>query len=209
MIRTRLKHPILTFALLAVLAVPPSPAGSKPEEAPGEVSLTGRLLIASPENGDPRFDRTVILLVRHNRKGALGLIINRPVKEEPLATLLKAIGRKAKGVAGSVMVFAGGPVEPETGFVLHSLDYHRAETVAISADVAMTSTPEILSDIGHKEGPAKILVAFGYSGWGPGQLENELEQHAWFTAPADAKLIFDEDRTEVWDAAMARRLTPL
>jgi putative transcriptional regulator len=204
-----LRRPTWQLALLALLAALSAAALAKTEGAPEEVSLAGRLLIASAENGDPRFNRTVILLVRHNRHGALGLIINRPVEEQPLATLLKATGQKAKGVAGRVMVFAGGPVEPETGFVLHSIEYHRAETVDISGEVAMTSTPEILSDIGHKKGPAKILVAFGYSGWGPGQLENELEQHAWYTAPADAKLIFDEDRANVWDEAMARRLTPL
>jgi len=147
--------------------------------------------------------------VRHNKGGAIGIIINRPIEERSLASILEAIGEDATGVKGRVLLFAGGPVEPEIGFVLHSVDYRRAKTVDIDGHVAMTSTPEILRDIAHEKGPAKALIAFGYSGWGPGQLENEMAQRAWFTAPADANLIFDEDRERVWEEAMARRTRPL
>jgi putative transcriptional regulator len=209
MFPNRLKRPMLKVALLVVLASLLAAARSNPEAVPDDVSLAGQLLVASPDIGDPRFDRTVILVVRHDRSGAIGIIINRPVEEQPLASLMTAIGEPAQGVEGRVLVFAGGPVEPEIGFVLHSVDYHRAETLDIDAQVAMTSTREILSDIAHRKGPAKTLIAFGYSGWGPGQLENELAQHGWFTAPADAKLVFDEDREKVWQEAMARRMRPL
>jgi putative transcriptional regulator len=208
-IRSWLKRPILKFTMLVVLAALSATARSNPEVTPEDISLAGQLLIASPENGDPRFDRTVVLLVRHNRSGALGIIINRPIEERPLASLMEAIGEQATGVEGRVLLFAGGPVEPEIGFILHSVDYHRAETLGIDGHLAMTSTHEILSDIAHKKGPAKTLIAFGYSGWGPGQLESELAQHAWFTAPADPRLIFDEDREKVWQEAMARRIRPL
>jgi putative transcriptional regulator len=196
------------LALVASALLPPS-AGSKPEATPGDISLTGELLIASADNGDPRFDHAVILVVRHNKDGALGIIINHPLEERPLASLLAEMGADATGVSGRVLLFAGGPVEPEAGFVLHSTDYHRAETLDIDGRVAVTSTPQIISDIAHGKGPQKTLIAFGYSGWGPGQLESELALHAWLTAPADPKLIFDEDRGKVWDAAMARRTLPL
>jgi putative transcriptional regulator len=209
MIRSWRKQPILQLLLLAALAVLAATARSKPEVTPQDVSLGGQLLVASPDIGDPRFDRAVILLVRHDKSGAFGLIINRPVDERPLASLLEAIGEEATGIEGRVRLFAGGPVQPEIGFVLHSTDYHRAGTLDIDQHVAMTSTREILSDIAHKKGPVKSLIVFGYSGWGPGQLENEIAQHGWFMAPVDEKLIFDDDRDRVWQDAMARRERPL
>src|SRR5262249_60098247 len=101
---------------------------------------------------------------------AFGIVINRPVGERPLALLLKAMGEEAPAVAGSVVIFAGGPVQPEIGFVVHSADYHRAETLAIDGRVAMTSSREILRDIANKQGPQKSLIAFGYAGWAPGPL---------------------------------------
>ena len=204
--RTR---PFLKFTLLVVLAALSAAALPKPEVAPEGASLAGQLLVASPDIGDPRFDRTVVLLVRHNSGGAMGIIINRPVEERSLASLMEALGEQTTGVEGDVLLFAGGPVEPEIGVVLHSADYHRAETLDIDAHVAMTSTHEILSDIAHKRGPAKALIAFGYCGWGPGQLESELAQNGWFMAPADPKLIFDDDREKVWQEALARRVRPL
>jgi putative transcriptional regulator len=197
----------LAFVLLPVAllrAATPSP------EAPVEKStLTGQLLIASPDIGDPRFARTVIFLVRHNREGAFGIVINRPVEVRSFKSLLEAVGQDTSGVEGSVRVFAGGPVETEIGFVLHSADYKRPETVEVDGRVALTSSPEILRDMGQGRGPKKSLVAFGYAGWGPGQLEGELARRDWFTAPADPALIFDEDRDRVWDRAKARRTLDL
>ena len=119
------------------------------------------------------------------------------------------MGERDTGVVGSVRIFAGGPVQPEIGFVLHSADYHRPETVDIDGRVAITSNPQVLRDIGNKQGPSKSLVAFGYAGWGSGQLEGELSRGAWLTAADDEKLIFDEDRDEVWDEAMKRRTQDL
>jgi putative transcriptional regulator len=209
MTRSWFKHPLSKFTMLVVLALLSTTARSAPENIPEGDPLVGQLLVASPRMGDPRFDRTVVLLVRHDSHGAMGIAINRPVEELPLASVMKAIGEDAKGVEGRALIFAGGPVEPEAGFVLHSIDYHRAKTLGISRFVAMTSTPEIFRDIAHKHGPKKFLMAFGYCGWGPGQLERELAQHAWFTAPADPKLIFDENRENVWDDAMAGRTRQL
>jgi putative transcriptional regulator len=180
-----------------------------PAEAPEQQFLTGQLLIASPTMGDPRFLQTVILMVRHDRNGALGIIINRPIGDRPLARLLEALGENDPGVAGTVRIFAGGPVQPDIGFVLHSTDYHRSDTLDIDAHVAMTSSREILRDIGNQHGPNKSLIAFGYAGWAPGQLEGELAHGFWYTTPQDANLVFDDDRDDVWDHAMKRRTQDL
>ena len=126
-----------------------------------------------------------------------------------MASLLEALGEQNSGVTGSLRIFLGGPVQPEIGFVIHSTDYRRPETIDIGTSVAMTPSREILLDIVRQHGPQKALVAFGYAGWGPHQLEDELAQRAWFTAAADAKLIFDEDRDKVWDDAMSRRTQDL
>jgi putative transcriptional regulator len=190
-------------AFISVLASV-APAFATPEIAPGDTTLAGQFLIASPAMGDPRFANTVILMVRHSKAGAMGVIINRPFGSRPVAEILRAIGQDATGVNGEVRIFAGGPVQPQIGFVLHDAAYHRTDTIAIDGRVAMTSDPEILRDIARHAGPHKHLVAFGYAGWGPHQLEDELAQHAWVTEPEDPTLVFDTDRNTVWDAAMAR-----
>lgn len=172
-------------------------------------SLAGQLLIAAPTMGDPRFAHAVILMVRHDKEGAFGVVINRPVGERSIATLLEATGDNEPGIEGSVQVFAGGPVQPELGFVVHSADYRRAETLDVDGRVAMTASREILRDIGHNRGPEKSLFALGYAGWGPGQLEGELARHDWFTTPEEPKLIFDNDRGNLWEDAMARRTREL
>jgi putative transcriptional regulator len=207
---------LMRFAHLSVLTAAvflpaslPNAKSSPPEEGPGPPSLTGQLLVASPEMRDPRFYHTVILVVRHDRNGALGIVINRPVENRSLASLLEAMGEKDTGIPGSVRIFAGGPVQPEVGFVLHSPDYHQPQTVDIDSRVAMTSSPQVLRDIGNSKGPTKSLLAFGYAGWKSNQLEGELQERAWFTAADDEKLIFDEDRDKVWDEAMKRRTQDL
>jgi putative transcriptional regulator len=200
-------RPVSTIAamLVAVALIATTLAAQTPERA----SLAGQLLIASPTIGDPRFDRTVVLMVEHTPNGALGIVINLPLEERPLAGLLEMLGEKNPTVAGTVRIFAGGPVQPTIGFVVHSAEYHRRGTVDIDGRVAMTSSREILLDIANDRGPSKSLVAFGYAGWAPGQLESELKRRAWYTAPADPQLIFDEDRAKVWDAAFARRTQDL
>lgn len=171
------------------------------DEAPAPTSLAAQLLVAAPWIGDPRFERTVILIVEHGPGGAVGIVINKPVGEQSLASVFKALGQKAGDASGNVRVFSGGPVQLEVGFVIHSADYHRPETVALTDRISMTSSVAILQDIGVKRGPAKILVAFGYAGWGPGQLEHEIEEHAWGIAEAEPTLVFDEDKDNVWEDA--------
>ena len=199
-----LRRPV--FALMAVLAPATilDAALPKPQLSPESVSLTGQLLVASTTMRDPRFQRTVILVVRHNESGAFGIVINRPVGERPLARLLEKLGEK-DAVDGNVQIFAGGPVQPDLGFVIHTTDYKLADTTAINDDVALTASPDILRDIGRQKGPQKALVMFGYAGWGPNQLEAELAHNAWFTITADSALIFDAGRDRVWEEAVARR----
>ena len=160
-------------------------------------------LDASPDLRQPAFDHAVILLARHSRGGALGIVINRMAEKRPIAGLLAAFGADASGVSDSVRVFVGGPVEPGAGFVLHSAEYHRPETLDIDGRVALTIAPDVLGDIGRGKGPSKSLIAFGYAGWAPGQLEVELTHGVWVMVPEDPALVFDTDRAEVWTEALA------
>ena len=168
-------------------------------------SLAGQLLVASPSIGDPRFARTVIVMARHDKDGAFGIIVNRLVGESSLATLMEMLGEKDVAVTGRIRLFAGGPVQPELGFVVHGADYHRPGTMAINARLAVTASREILLDIARGQGPQQALIAFGYAGWGPGQLDGELARRDWVVAPAEPKLVLEEDRDKVWDAAYAQR----
>ena len=209
--------PVLRFVLLALAAlmlpalllgaVAPT-APEPPAAAPGHGSLTGQLLIAAPDMRDPRFDHAVILVVKHDREGALGLVINKPAGEHPLAELLAAIGEKDTSDA-KVPVFVGGPVESNVVLVLHSGEYHAAGTLEIDGHLAVTGSPQILRDMAAKSGPQKSLIAFGYAGWAAGQLDAEMEHNVWFTAAEDPALVFDADRDKVWDLALARRTRDL
>jgi putative transcriptional regulator len=198
-----------THSALAALFAAAILLGAAPPDHSDTTSFAGQLLVAAPTIGDPRFAHTVILMVRHDEKGAFGVVINRPVGERPIADLLEAAGDSDPGVAGNVRVFAGGPVQPELGFVVHSAEYRRAETVDVDGHVAMTASRQVLRDIGHHQGPEKSLFALGYAGWGPGQLEGELARHDWFTTPEEPKLVFDDDRGNLWEDAMARRTREL
>jgi putative transcriptional regulator len=175
------------------------------DDAPAAPTLAGQLLVAAPGMDDPRFAGTVILIVQHGPGGAFGIVVNRPVGDEPLADVLKSLGEDDSGAAGSLRIFSGGPVQPEVGVVVHGADYRRPETVVVTDRLSVTSSLGILHDIGSGKGPAKSLVAFGYAGWGPGQLEHEMDLGAWATAEADPVLVFDADRDRVWDLAWKRR----
>jgi putative transcriptional regulator len=191
------------FRLLAALPVLWTGA------AHAEDALVGQLLIASSQITQAVFSHTVILIVQHTDQGALGIVINQPFEQKSIASLLADTGKKDDSVTGNIEIFAGGPMEPDVGFILHSIEYHRAETQPIDSHIAMTASIDVLRDIGHGKGPKKSLVAFGYAGWGPGQLEVELARHDWVTIPEDPALLFDDDRKKVWDDAMARMGQPL
>jgi putative transcriptional regulator len=189
--------------LVSVIAVAsPIAAQQTPEKT---VSLAGQFLVATPTMSDPRFERTVILMARHDKDGAFGLIINRLAAERPLSQVLEALGDRDTPANGTVRLFAGGPVQPELGFVIHSSDYRSPQTLDVDGRVAVTMNREILRDIGVGKGPQKSMVLFGYAGWAPGQLEGEIARRSWTTVPADGKLIFDEDREKLWDIVYALR----
>ena len=195
---------ILAFAALALWVALLAPERTQSAETTPRPSLAGQFLIATAAMRDTRFDHAVILMLRHDQDGAFGIVINRPLGQRPMADLLGA-----KDTAGNVQVFVGGPVQPNIGFVVHSTDYRRAETLDVDGRVAMTSSREVLRDIADKKGPAKALIAFGYAGWAPGQLESELARNVWYTAPEDPALVFDDDRDKVWEHATARRTQDL
>jgi putative transcriptional regulator len=201
--------PILALAAFLLPAVLLDAVRPVAAETPAHVSIAGQLLIANPSMGDPNFERTVILMVRHDKDGAFGIVINRPIATRPLAELLAVLGDKDAPVTGEVRIFAGGPVQPELGFVVHSADYRGPQTLDATATMAVTSSREILRDIGSGKGPKKSLFAFGYAGWGPGQLEREFGRRAWSIAPAEQRLVFDEDRDKVWEIAYAQRTQDL
>jgi putative transcriptional regulator len=194
--------------LLMLAAIPSRAAEPAPDPAPGQ------LLIASAAMQDPRFYHSVILLLRHDSTGAFGLVINRPVAEEPIAKLLADTGKTEADPADKkldllIQVFLGGPVQPELGFVVHSAEYSRPETLHVDDAFAMTASRDILRDIGQHRGPKKYLFALGYAGWGAGQLEGEVARRDWFTAPAEPELVFDTERGQVWERALARRTREL
>lgn len=204
MARHLLRLFLLPLAALTLAAALPAP------ESGGHIvaksgSLAGQLLVASPQMGDPRFIETVILVVQQDESGAVGIVINRPAEERSLKDLLADLGISEPDAKGTVRIFAGGPVEPAIGFVIHSAEYRRPGTIAIDGKVSMTSSPAILRDMGHGSGPRKALVAFGYAGWGPGQLEAEIAHQDWFSEPEDPELVFDMERSILWREAYDRR----
>jgi putative transcriptional regulator len=204
-------RPILLLVLFAALTAPAALFGAAPAivDTPQGQFLTGQFLVATPEMGDPRFRESVILMVRHSKDGAMGLIINRPAGEQKLSRILQDLGDSGEGVTGNLPLYLGGPVQPELGFILHTTDYRRAGIIDVNGTVAVTATKEIIRDIAAGNGPNKFMLIFGYAGWGPGQLEGELKRNAWYTTPFDLPLIFDTDRDRVWERAVERRTRDL
>ena len=187
---------IVTPAAVLHAALPTAP------EVSGRTSFAGQLLIASPSLGDP-FDHAVILIAQHDRNGALGIVINRPVARRPIATVLAALGADAAGVTDSVLIFLGGPVSPNIAFALHSTEYHGSHTHEIDGHVALSDAAAVLREIGIGHGPKQSLIAFGYAGWAPQQLDDELARGSWVAAPENPALVFDTDRAKVWTDALA------
>ncbi|MSP45809.1 MAG: hypothetical protein EXQ83_08070 [Xanthobacteraceae bacterium] len=168
MLLLRFMRLLPALAALLLPAVLSGAAPSDPAETPKHASLASQFLIAASAMRYPRFQNTVVVMVRHDRDGAMGIVINRLAGEQLIARLLEALGANANGATGTGPVFVGGPVQLELGFVLHSTDYRRPETVDVGRDVALTATPEIFRDIAAMTGPQKSLLVFGYAGWGAG-----------------------------------------
>lgn len=165
--------------------------------------LDGQLLIAMPGMGDTRFERSVIFLCAHSPEGAMGLIVNKPASDITFTDLLAQLKIEARRDLKGIRVHIGGPVEHGRGFVLHSADYRVEDSsLEVSDEFAMTATVDILQDIARGAGPVRALLALGYAGWGPGQLESEIQANGWLTAPANAELVFGRADTEKWGAAL-------
>jgi putative transcriptional regulator len=203
--------PLRLLVTFAALLAPAALFGAAPTtvDTPQGQFLTGQFLVATTEMGDPRFRETVILMVRHSKDGAMGLIINRPAGEQKLSRILQDLGDSGEGVTGNLPLYLGGPVQPQLGFILHTTDYRRAGIIDVNGTVAVTATKEIIRDIAAGNGPQKFMLIFGYAGWGPGQLEGELKRNSWYTTPFDLPLIFDTDRDQVWERAVERRTRDL
>ncbi|TGD66511.1 YqgE/AlgH family protein [Tabrizicola sp. WMC-M-20] len=167
------------------------------------MDLGGKLLIAMPGMGDARFDRSVILICAHSDDGAMGLIVNKPTPDLSFAGLLDHLDISRAPEGRDIRVHFGGPVERGRGFVLHSPDYPRGPaTMAVPGGFLMTATLDILESLARGEGPDAALLALGYSGWGPGQLEDEISRNDWLLADAPADLIFAADDSAKWVKAL-------
>lgn len=169
-----------------------------------DTSLTGKLLIAMPGMGDPRFDRSVIFMCSHGDDGALGLIVNKPTPAISFPQLLEQLDIDVGPEAAAIDVHFGGPVENGRGFVLHSGDYDaNASTLEIGGAFGMTATLDILEDIARGKGPDQAILALGYSGWGPGQLEAEIRDNGWLAVDATPTLVFTGEDDAKWAAALS------
>jgi len=177
------------------------PRRSPPADAPPVTSLTDQLLIAMPAMLDPHFAHSVAYICEHSADGALGIVVNRPL-ELTLGAVLEQLALKAKddALAGQI-VYYGGPVMPERGFVLHDSGSRFDSTLRVNERFSVTTSRDVLAAMAEGKGPQQALVALGYSGWGAGQLEAELADNAWLSVPADPRLVFDTPIERRWDAA--------
>ncbi len=166
--------------------------------------LTGQLLIAMPGMMDPRFQRTVIYMCAHNEDGAMGLVVNRLFGSITFEDLLEQLDMDVKQPITNMPVHYGGPVESGRGFVLHSTDYVREGTLVVDDEVALTATIDILRAISEDRGPRRNILLLGYAGWGPGQLDAEIQANGWLNVPCDEALLFDPDLETKWERSIAK-----
>jgi putative transcriptional regulator len=159
--------------------------------------LTGQFLLAMPGIGDPRFEKAVIAMCVHDENGALGIGLGRIIPRIGFHSLLKQLDIPV-GEAPDVPIHLGGPVEPQRGFLIHSLDWGGQESVQVADRWALSATLDILKAIAEGKGPTRWIAALGYAGWGAGQLEEELGRHGWFVTPGNDQLLYDCDVNSRW-----------
>ena len=168
-------------------------------------SLAGQLLVAMPQMTDPRFARSVVYVCAHSGdEGAMGLVVNKLLNSLTLDELLTHLKLAPSATGGARPVHFGGPVEPGRGFVLHTPDYREDATLVVGGEFGLTATLDILRAIGKGEGPSRNLLALGYAGWAPGQLDAEMQANGWLSVDADAALVFDDDFAAKWQRALAK-----
>jgi putative transcriptional regulator len=168
-------------------------------------SLTGQLLVAMPQMQDPRFARSVVYICAYGEEaGAMGLVINKTIDALTLDELYAHLKIEPVRANRPQPVHFGGPVDPGRGFVLHSADYREDATLDITGEFAMTATIDILRAIGKGEGPRQSLLALGYAGWAPGQLDAEIQANGWLSVAADSALVFDDADDSKWRRALKK-----
>ena len=166
-------------------------------------NLTGKLLVAMPGIGDPRFENSVIFMCAHSDDGSMGLIINQESQDIEARDVFEQLGINITDMMSPLPVHFGGPVELGRGFVLHSVDYEAdSASMTVSPTYSMTASREILSDIALGAGPRDRLLCLGYAGWGPGQLEQELAANGWLTADPTPEIVFELPNAQKWDASV-------
>lgn len=174
------------------------------EYIPKNITLTGSILVASPTtNPDSYFAKAVIYIVSHHKEGSVGLVVNHPIKSLPKNLYIKNSwdidGEDIK--FENIKSYAGGPIDIEKGFILHSTDYEK-NILEKNKGVCLSSNLEVLKDIQNGKGPKDSLFLFGYCGWGPGQLEKELKRNMWLVLNHDLSIIFNKFDYEKWPLAM-------
>ena len=166
--------------------------------------LEGQLLIAMPSMADERFQRTVIFMCAHSAQGAMGLVINKLADQIDFRDLLEQLRIEVPALHRTIPVHSGGPVEAGRGFVLHTTDYRQESTLQVIDEVGLTATADILKSIASGEGPRRSMLALGYAGWAPGQLDAEIQANGWLHVPSDLQLLFDTDLDAKWANAVRK-----
>jgi putative transcriptional regulator len=166
-------------------------------------NLTGKLLIAMPIMGDDRFAKSVVYICAHSEDGAMGLIVNKPSPDIRFASLLEQLEIETGPSVPKIRVHIGGPVEMARGFILHSTDYKSEEgTIEVNDKISMTATMDVIEELAQGGGPMHAMMALGYAGWGPGQLESEIAQNGWLTCDGDASIVFGRANDHKWTASL-------
>ena len=174
------------------------------KQSKDDTYLEGQLLVAMPTMTDPRFERTVIYLFAHSAAGAMGLVVNKALDNITFPDLMSQLGIEPPPVDQQIAVHFGGPVDTGRGFVLHSTDYVRDATMMVGDKVALTATVDVLKAIAAGNGPKRRLLALGYAGWAPGQLDAEMQANGWLNVPADEDIVFDRNLAGKWQRAVAK-----
>ncbi len=175
----------------------------QPDDA-DNLYLTGQLLVAMPQMRDPRFARSVIYMCAHSADGAMGLVVNRRVGSITFDDLLQQLNIGPNKRNDEIRIHFGGPVEQGRGFVLHSSDYLQSGSLRVDDQVALTATLDILKEMAAGGGPRRSLLALGYAGWGPGQLDAEIQANGWLSVSSDEALVFDADLDHKWERAIGK-----
>lgn len=166
-------------------------------------SLAGKFLVAMPGIGDPRFERSVILMCAHDAEHAMGVIINKPKEELTLSDVLGHLGLETEPSIADRAVLDGGPVRQDRGYVLHTEDFTAsAGTQDVAPGLRLTATRDILEAVARDDAPARFVLALGCAGWSAGQLEEELKHNAWLVVDADDAIIFDDGYEDKWSRAI-------